>query len=684
MTSNYEISEAMTIKLDSQLPEIQEFVEGIRRAPDRGFSLTPAQTKIALKNALRYVPEEFHETLAPEFLEELRTRGRIYAYRFRPAGRLYGKPIEEYKGNCIEGKAFQVMIENNLDFDVALYPYELVTYGETGSVCQNWLQYRLIKKYLEVMTDQQTLVMESGHPVGLFPSRPESPRVIITNALMVGMFDNQKDWEIAEQMGVANYGQMTAGGWMYIGPQGIVHGTFNTLLNAGRLKLGVPHDGDIRGFLFISSGLGGMSGAQGKSVEIAQGVGIIAEVDESRIQTRYEQGWVSKRSADLEEVFRIAAEYLQKKEPMSIAYQGNVVDLLEYAVKNKIKVDLLSDQTSCHVVHEGGYCPQGITFEERTRLLGEDRVEFARLVDESLRRHYELISTLVERGTYFFDYGNSFMKAVYDAGVQEISKNGVDEKDGFIFPSYVEDIMGPELFDYGYGPFRWVCLSGKKEDLQKTDMAAMNCIDPNRRGQDRDNYIWIKDAEKNKLVVGTQARILYQDAEGRIKIALKFNEMIRDGEIGAVMLGRDHHDVSGTDSPFRETANIKDGSNVMADMAVQSFAGDAARGMSLVSLHNGGGVGIGKAINGGFGLVLDGSERVDKVIKSALLWDVMGGVARRSWARNEHSIETSIEFNERYKGKGHITVPFIPDEELIERLVGSASHLLGRAVVVPN
>jgi len=419
------------------------------------------------------------------------------------------------------------MIENNLDFDVALYPYELVTYGETGSVCQNWLQYRLIKKYLEVMTDQQTLVMESGHPVGLFPSRPESPRVIITNALMVGMFDNQKDWEIAEQMGVANYGQMTAGGWMYIGPQGIVHGTFNTLLNAGRLKLGVPHDGDIRGYLFLSSGLGGMSGAQGKSVEIAQGVGIIAEVDESRIQTRFEQGWVSKRSADLEEVFRIAAEYLEKKKPMSIAYQGNVVDLLEYAVKNKIKVDLLSDQTSCHVVYEGGYCPQGVTFEERTRLLGEDRVGFARLVDVSLRRHYELISTLVGRGTYFFDYGNSFMKAVYDAGVQEISKNGVDEKDGFIFPSYVEDIMGPELFDYGYGPFRWVCLSGKKEDLQKTDKAAMDCIDPNRRGQDRDNYIWIKDAEKNKLVVGTQARILYQDAEGRIKIALEFNKMIK-------------------------------------------------------------------------------------------------------------------------------------------------------------
>lgn len=670
MISNNDISQAMTIKLDAELPEMPEFAAGIRRAPDRGYSLSPSQTKIALKNALRYVPEELHEQLAPEFLEELKTRGRIYAYRYRPAGKLSGKPIEEYKGNCIEGKAFQVMIDNNLDFEVALYPYELVTYGETGSVCQNWLQYRLIKKYLEVMTDQQTLVMESGHPVGLFPSRPEAPRVIITNALMVGMFDNQKDWEIAEQMGVANYGQMTAGGWMYIGPQGIVHGTFNTLLNAGRMKLGVPHDGDLSGHLFLSSGLGGMSGAQGKSVEIARGVGIIAEVDESRIMTRFNQGWVSRVSADLEEVFRIAAEYVQKKEPMSIAYQGNVVDLLEYAVQHQIKVDLLSDQTSCHVAYEGGYCPQGITFAERTRLLATDRAEFKRLVDQSLVRQFELIQTLVERGTYFFDYGNSFMKAVYDAGVKAISKNGIDEKDGFIFPSYVEDIMGPELFDYGYGPFRWVCLSGKKEDLRKTDEAAMACIDPNRRGQDRDNYIWIRDAEKNKLVVGTQARILYQDAEGRIKIALKFNEMVRKGEIGPVMLGRDHHDVSGTDSPFRETANIKDGSNVMADMAVQSFAGDAARGMSMVSLHNGGGVGIGKAINGGFGLVLDGSERVDKVIKSALLWDVIGGVARRAWARNGHSIETGIEFNERYQGLGHITVPFIPKDELIDRLVG--------------
>ena len=575
MLSNFDIAKTMTVKLDDKLPEMPEFVEGIRRAPDRDFRLSKEQTKTALKNALRYVPEKYHEKLAPEFLNELKTRGRIYAYRFRPEGRIYGKPIDEYKGKCLAGKAFQVMIDNNLDFEVALYPYELVTYGETGSVCQNWMQYRLIKKYLEILTEDQTLVIESGHPMGLFPSKPESPRVVITNALMVGEFDNQDDWEIAEEMGNANYGQMTAGGWMYIGPQGIVHGTFNTLLNAGRLKLGIPHDQDLKGHMFVSSGLGGMSGAQAKAVEIAGGVGIIAEVDYSRIKTRKDQGWVSKVSSDLDEIFTIAKEYIVKKQPISIAYYGNVVDLLEYIVKNDIKVELLSDQTSSHVPYDGGYCPQGLTFDERTRMLAEDRGKFRKLVDKSLRRHFELIKTLVDRGTYFFDYGNSFMKAVFDAGVKEISKNGKDEKDGFIFPSYVEDIMGPEMFDYGYGPFRWVCLSGKHEDLIKTDHAAMGCIDPNRRGQDRDNYIWIRDAEKHNLVVGTQARILYQDAEGRIKIALRFNEMVRNGEIGPVMLGRDHHDVSGTDSPFRETANIKDGSNVMADMATQCFAGNA-------------------------------------------------------------------------------------------------------------
>lgn len=669
MIDNLNVANAMTIKLDSQLPTMLEFQPGIRRAPNRGFRLTQDQTEIALKNALRYVPEELHEILAPEFLDELVTYGRIYAYRYRPADRIFGRPIDEYKGNCTEGKAFQVMIDNNLDLEIALYPYELVTYGETGHVCQNWLQYRMIKKYLEAMTENQTLVIESGHPLGLFPSKPDAPRVIITNALMIGMFDNQQDWEIAEQMGVANYGQMTAGGWMYIGPQGIVHGTFNTILTAGRLKLGIPSDQDLRGRLFITSGLGGMSGAQPKAIEIANGVGIIAEVDLSRIKTRYDQGWVAKISDDLKVVFDTAKEYMEKKQPISIAYHGNIVDLLQYAVDNNIHIELLSDQTSCHVAYDGGYCPQGITFDERTNLLSTDREKFRQLVDKSLRNHFELIKILVERGSYFFDYGNAFMKAVYDAGVKEISKNGVNEKDGFIFPSYVEDLMGPELFDYGYGPFRWVCLTGKEEDLDKTDKAAMDCIDPNRRGQDRDNYIWIRDAKKNKLVVGTKARILYQDAEGRTRIALKFNEMVRKGEIGPVMLGRDHHDVSGTDSPFRETANIKDGSNVMADMATQCFAGNAARGMSLIALHNGGGVGIGKSINGGFGLVLDGSERVDKIIKSAMMWDVMGGVARRSWARNKNSIETCVEYNKNYAGEGHITIPFIPKEDLVKNLV---------------
>ena len=662
---------SIDIGIGTELPPPPVFDPSLRRAPDRGFKLTPAQTKIALKNALRYVPASLHATLAPEFLHELKTRGRIYAYRYMPDQRLRGKPIDEYTGACIEGKAFQVMIDNNLDPDVALYPYELVTYGETGSVCQNWLQYRLIKQYLEILTQDQTLVIESGHPLGLFPSRPDAPRVIITNALMVGMFDNQNDWEIAEQMGVANYGQMTAGGWMYIGPQGIVHGTFNTLLNAGRIKLGLRHDEDLRGKLFITSGLGGMSGAQGKAIEIAGGVGIIAEVDLSRIQTRLSQGWISCMSEDLPEVFRLADAALAAKTPLSVAYHGNIVDLLAYAVEHNIHIPLLSDQTSCHVPYDGGYCPLGVTFAERTRLLAEDRSQFQTLVNASLRKQFELIRTLTERGTYFFDYGNSFLKAVFDAGVTEVSSNGLDEKDGFIFPSYVEDIMGPELFDYGYGPFRWVCLSGRDSDLLKTDHAAMDCIDPDRRGQDRDNYAWIRDAQQNKLVVGTQARILYQDANGRVRIALRFNEMVRNGEIGPVMLGRDHHDVSGTDSPFRETANIKDGSNVMADMAIQCFAGNAARGMSLVALHNGGGVGIGKAINGGFGLVLDGSSRVDDIIRSAMLWDVMGGVARRSWARNPHSMETVTEFNLEQQGRAYITLPNLAEDSLIDSLISS-------------
>ncbi len=666
---NADVQKIMKVQIKN-LPEKKSFEQGIRRAPDRGFRLSKDQTKVALRNALRYIPEEYHEELIPEFLEELTTRGRIYGYRFRPEGRIYGKPIDEYKGNCLAGKAFQVMIDNNLDFDVALYPYELVTYGETGSVCHDWMQYNLIKQYLEIMHDDETLVMESGHPLGLFKSRKNSPRVIITNGLMVGEYDNLEDWEVAEEMGVANYGQMTAGGWMYIGPQGIVHGTYNTILNAGRLKLGLSEKDNLAGKLFVSSGLGGMSGAQGKAGDIAGAVSIIAEVDISRIETRLEQGWIKKLAETPEEAVKLAKDALEKKEALSIAFHGNIVDLLHYMDKNDVHIDLLSDQTSCHNAYNGGYCPVGISFEERTELLRTDIKKFRQLVDETLKQHFEVIKNLTAKGTYFFDYGNSFLKAIYDAGVKEVSKNGKDDKDGFIWPSYVEDIMGPLLFDYGYGPFRWVCLSGKHEDLIATDHAAMECIDKDRRYQDMDNYIWIRDADKNQLVVGTQARILYQDAKGRVDIALKFNELVREGKIGPVMMGRDHHDVSGTDSPFRETSNIKDGSNVMADMATQCFAGNCARGMSLVALHNGGGVGIGKSINGGFGLVLDGSEMVDEIIKLSLTWDVMSGVARRNWARNDHAIEVSKEFNEDNEF-GHITLPYLVKDELIDNAVDS-------------
>ena len=529
---SYKPEEAMMIKLDYELPEYPAFEEGIRRAPRRESHLSKSDKALAIKNALRYIHPDHHQQMAKEFAQELEEHGRIYGYRFRPAGKLHGKPIDEYKGNCIEGKAFQVMIDNNLDFDVALYPYELTTYGETGQVCQNWMQYRLIKKYLEVLTDDQTLVVESGHPLGLFKSHKTSPRVIITNGLMIGMFDNQEAFNRAAALGVANYGQMTAGGWMYIGPQGIVHGTFNTLLNAGRLVLGIPKEGNLAGKLYVTSGLGGMSGAQGKAADIAGAASIIAEVDISRIMTRYTQGWVDKYTDSLEQALEWALQAQKAGEPCAVAYHGNIVDLLEFLLEKNIHVDLLSDQTSCHVPYDGGYCPQGLTFEQRTEMLDKDPEHFKELVNKTLRHHYELICKMHEQGTYFFDYGNSFLKAVYDAGVPEICKNGHDEVDGFIFPSYVEDILGSCLFDYGYGPFRWCCLSGKPEDLDATDAAAMECIDPNARYQDRDNWIWVRDAKKNKLVVGTQCRILYQDAYGRTKIALKFNEMVRQGKIG--------------------------------------------------------------------------------------------------------------------------------------------------------
>jgi urocanate hydratase len=657
---------------NGRLPLQPSFAPGLRRAPKRELNLTRNEIALALKNALRYIPERFHEEMGREFLNELLTHGRIYGYRFRPQGNIKAKAVETYQGRSLAGKALQLMIDNNLDFDIALYPYELVTYGETGQVCQNWMQYRLIKAYLERLTDDQTLVMQSGHPLGLFPSHRKAPRVIATNGLMVGMFDNLANFKRAAALGVANYGQMTAGGWMYIGPQGIVHGTYNTLTIAGRLKLGTGVHENLAGRLFVSSGLGGMSGAQGKAVEIAGAAGIIAEVDPSRIETRRLQGWVSAVTTSAEEAFRLAYEATSSRKGLAIAYNGNIVDLLQYAVTHNCKIDLLSDQTSCHEAYDGGYCPQGISFDERTRLLAENKKKFNELVDQSLHRHFELIQTLVSRGCYFFDYGNSFMKAVFDAGVTAIARNGSDERDGFIFPSYVEDILGPELFDYGYGPFRWVCLSGDPQDLRKTDQTAAEIIGtlrPELRYQDIDNLNWVKNAEEYRLVVGSQARILYQDAKGRTALALKFNDMVRRGEVGPIMLGRDHHDTGGTDSPFRETSNIRDGSNIMADMATHVFAGNAARGMSLIALHNGGGVGIGKSINGGFGLVLDGSDQTDEVIRMAMPWDVLGGVGRRAWARNEHAMEVCAEYNGDESYNGCFTLPHVAKNELIDQIL---------------
>ncbi len=668
-----DVAKAMTIRLPKELPPAPSFDPKYRRASSRGFNLSYADTVTSIKNALRYIPEELHETLAPEFLEELMTQGRIYAYRYRPSGAIKARPVDEYKG-ILEARALQLMIDNNLDFDVALYPYELVTYGESGQVCQNWMQYQLIRRYLEVLTEEQTLVVSSGHPVGLFSSNIDAPRVISTNGLMVGMFDTPDAFHRAAAMGSTNYAQMTAGGWMYIGPQGIVHGTYITLLNAGRLYLGIPEDQDLSGKVFLTSGLGGMSGAQAKAIEIAGGIGIIAEVDGSRIDTRSNQEWLSKHSDDLEQVFEWVDEYRATKEPISIGYYGNVVDLWQYVVDHKLPVELASDQTSCHDAYGGGYTPQGVTFEEGRELLMSDREKFRALVDKSLTKQFNLIRTMTEGGTHFWDYGNSFMKAVFDAGVKDIARNRRNTDEGFIFPSYVEDIMGPLCFDYGYGPFRWVCLTGKHEDLSRTDGIALSCIDPNRRGQDRDNYVWIRDAEKNALVVGSQARILYADASGRVKIALEFNRAVREGMIGPIMLGRDHHDTGGTDSPFRETANIRDGSSVTSDMAHQCWAGNSARGMTLTVLSNGGGVGTGKAINGGFGLVLDGSDRVDGIIRSALDWDVMGGVARRAWARNENAVETAIQWNELMEGRGHITLPYVPKDQLVEKLVKERMH----------
>jgi len=651
------------------IPDLPEFMEGIDRAPHRGSYLKPDEMVIALKNALRYIPEELQPRISEEFYNELKDQGRVYGYRYRPEGNIKARPVDEYNGKTLEGRAVQLMIDNNLDFDIALFPYELVTYGSTGQVCQNWMQYRLIKEYLENITEDQTLVVFSGHPLGLFPSRPESPRVIMTNGLLVGEYDNMEGFNRAAALGVTNYGQMTAGGWMYIGPQGIVHGTYITVLNAGRKYLNIPDNEDLAGRVFVTSGLGGMSGAQPKAVEIAGGIGVVAEVNDKQTFKRHEQGWVSLISDDLEQIFSWVDEYRASKKPVSIGYRGNVVDLWEYILDNDIKIELGSDQTSCHAVYDGGYTPQGLSYDEAMNMKEKDPESFRNHVDRSLIRHFELLRSITDKGMKFWDYGNSFMKAVYDAGAKEIALDQDNPSKGFIFPSYIEDLMGPMVFDYGYGPFRWICLSGDPEDLKMTDDAAAHCIDPGRCPQDYDNHNWIVQAGENGLVVGSQARILYQDAFGRVKIALKFNDMVRKGEVGPIMLGRDHHDPGGTDSPYRETSNVKDGSNITADMATQCFAGNVARGMTMVVLSNGGGVGIGKVRNSGYGLVLDGSSRVDDVIRSSLDWDVMVGVSRRSWARNENSIKVVKEWNKEKKGRGRITEPHLSDDSELWKLV---------------
>ena len=648
------------------LPEKKVFDKSIRRAPKRESNLTIKEKKLAIKNALRYIKPENHKIMANEFYEELEKTGRIYGYRFRPEGKIYAKPIEEYKGKCIEGKAIQLMIDNNLDFNVGLYPYELVTYGETGQVCQNWMQYNLIKKYLEELNDDETLIVESGHPLGIFKSDKNLPRVILSNALIIGKYNNNENWNRLSALGVSNYGQFTAGGWFYIGPQGIVHGTYSTLLSVARQKFNRNNEDLLKGLLFVSAGLGGMSGAQGKACSIAKGVSIIAEVDKSKIEKKIEQKWIDEYVTTPKEAFKRALDYIKNKISKSIAFNGNIIDLLQYAVDNKIKIDILTDQTSCHVRYEGGYCPVGLTFEERTNLLDKNKNEFRKRVDSSLKIHYELIEKLRKTGTYFFDYGNSFTTSLYEIGIKEICVNGKNELDGFIYKSFVEEFLGPNLFDYGYGPFRWVCLSGKQEDLDITDNAAANCINKNRRYQDYDNYVWIKNAKEYNLVVGSQARILYQDAETRRKIAKVFNNLVKEGKIGPVIIGRDHMDTGGVDAPSRETSNIKDGSNLTADMSALVFGGDCAMGMSLVSIHNGGGTGIGNSQSCGYGLILDGSDKINDIIDRGILFDVLCGVSRRAWARNINSINLLDSYDDNVDYK--FSLPNICEDDIINFL----------------
>mgnify|MGYP001021676876 CR=1 FL=1 len=645
------------------LPEPQAYDTTINHAPKRKDILTEEEKRLALRNALRYFPQKFHAVLAPEFAEELKTYGRIYMYRFRPTYEMYARPIDEYPHRSQQAAAIMMMIQNNLDKAVAQHPHELITYGGNGAVFQNWAQYRLVMKYLSEMTDEQTLVMYSGHPLGLFPSHKNAPRVVVTNGMVIPNYSKPDDWERDNALGVSQYGQMTAGSYMYIGPQGIVHGTTITVLNAAR-KVG---GNNMK--LFVTAGLGGMSGAQPKAGNIAGVVSVTAEINPLAARKRYEQGWVDELHENLDELIPAIRKAVEEKRVVSMAYVGNVVDLWERLADENIRVDLGSDQTSLHNPWAGGYYPVGQSLEESKRMMAEAPEEFKEKVQESLRRQVAAINRLTAKGMYFFDYGNAFLLESSRAGADIMGKNGK-----FRYPSYVQDIMGPMFFDYGFGPFRWVCSSGDPKDLATTDRIATEVLEEIRKtatpdiiGQLDDNIHWIKEAGKNQLVVGSQARILYADSEGRIKIALAFNEAVRSGRISKpVVLGRDHHDVSGTDSPFRETSNIYDGSQFCADMAVQNVIGDSFRGATWVSIHNGGGVGWGEVTNGGFGMVVDGSDDSARRIQQMLLWDVNNGIARRSWARNKGSIDAIKREMERTPNLT-VTLPNLVDDCIIDK-----------------
>ncbi|MFT5581693.1 MAG: urocanate hydratase [Psychromonas sp.] len=650
------------------LPPKKEYDKDINHAPKRKQILTKEEKVLALQNALRYFPKNMHEELAVEFLDELNDFGRIYMHRFRPDYEMKARNIDEYPGKCQQAKAIMLMIQNNLDYAVAQHPHELITYGGNGAVFQNWIQYRLTMKYLSEMSDEQTLAMYSGHPMGLFPSHKDAPRVVVTNGMMIPNYSKPDDWEKFNALGVTQYGQMTAGSFMYIGPQGIVHGTTITVLNAGR-KISKNGEG-LEGKLFVTAGLGGMSGAQPKAASIAGCLSVTAEVNKKAVQTRFEQGWVDEVIDDLDLLCTRVLEAKSNKEVVSIAYHGNIVDVWEKFYEKKVYIDLGSDQTSLHNPWAGGYYPVGMSLEEANELMASDPDAFKKAVQETLVKHAKAVNKHAETGTYFFDYGNAFLLEASRAGADILAENGID----FKYSSYVQDIMGPMCFDYGFGPFRWVCASNKPEDLAKTDEIACQVLEEMRKNspaeiqqQMADNIQWIKGAQENKLVVGSQARILYADAEGRMKIASAFNDAIAQNKIGPVVLGRDHHDVSGTDSPYRETSNIYDGSRYTADMAIQNVIGDSFRGATWVSIHNGGGVGWGEVINGGFGMLLDGTQDADRRLKSMLHWDVNNGIARRSWARNEEAV---FAINRAMAAEPNlkVTVPEFVDQKIIDSL----------------